>query len=55
MDGKEHKNNMNIRLYNARIMTMEEPGEIKEGELWISGNVISYVGEAKEQKEDQRK
>ena len=51
-DGKESKNNMNIRLYNARIMTMEEPGAIREGEIWISGSVISYVGKAKEQKEE---
>ena len=44
---------MNIRLYNARIMSMEEPGVITEGEIWINDNVIRYVGEAKEQEEAQ--
>ena len=35
---------MNIRLYNARIMTMEEPGVITEGEIWVNDNKICYVG-----------
>ena len=39
---------MNIRLYNARIMTMEDPGVITEGEIWVNDNVISYVGNEKE-------
>ena len=43
---------MNIRLYNARIMTMEPPGVIAEGEIWVSGNVITYVGEKKESEEE---
>lgn len=43
---------MNIRLYNARIMTMEEPGVITEGEIWVCGNTITYVGCGKEKEEE---
>ena len=43
---------MNIRLYNARIMAMEEPGVITEGEIWVKDNIISYIGEAKETMEE---
>lgn len=39
---------MKIRLYNARIMTMEEVGVITEGEVWVEGNRISYVGPERE-------
>ena len=35
---------MNIRFYNARIMTMEESGVIMEGEIWVKENRIYYVG-----------
>lgn len=35
---------MNIRFYNARIMTMEESGVIITGELWVQGNRLCYVG-----------
>ncbi|WP_099468929.1 amidohydrolase family protein [Konateibacter massiliensis] len=34
---------MNIRFYNARILTMADFSVI-EGELWVEGNKISYVG-----------
>ena len=37
---------MNTRLYNARILTMEEGSDLFEGEVWISGNTISYVGKS---------
>ena len=43
---------MNIRLYNARIMTMEEAGVITEGEVWVCGNTITYVGSGKETEEE---
>ena len=43
---------MNIRLYNARIMTMEEAGVITEGEIWVCGNTIAYVGSGKEKDEE---
>ena len=32
--------NMNIRFYNAKILTMEEPVQITEGELWVSKTTI---------------
>ncbi|MDD2978351.1 MAG: amidohydrolase [Hespellia sp.] len=35
---------MNIRIYNARILTMEENREIFEGEIQVRGNKIAYVG-----------
>ncbi|MDE7048469.1 MAG: hypothetical protein K2P25_10895 [Lachnospiraceae bacterium] len=35
---------MNIRLYNAKILTMCEDEEIFEGEVWIQGDRILYVG-----------
>ena len=43
---------MNIRFYNARILTMDEntadPFGIYEGEVWVEETRISYVGPAKE-------
>ncbi len=39
---------MKIRFYNARIMTMADGCDVKEGEIWIEGKHISYVGEARE-------
>ena len=45
---------MNLRLYNARILTMEEEKgkdcdlkEIFTGEIHIKDSVISYVGKEK--------
>lgn len=35
---------MNIRFYNARILSMKENMDITEGEVWVEGNRISYVG-----------
>lgn len=35
---------MNIRIYNAKILTMEENKSIFEGELHVKGNKITYVG-----------
>lgn len=35
---------MKIRLYNGRILTMEEPLSILEGELWIEDDKIAYIG-----------
>lgn len=37
---------MNIRIYNARILTMEDGRPLFEGELHVKGNKISYVGPA---------
>ena len=39
---------MNIRFYNARILTMEKDTPIFEGELWVSGGRILYVGDGKD-------
>lgn len=36
---------MNIRFYNARILTLVNGFDIIEGELWVEGNRITYVGE----------
>ena len=39
---------MKTRIYNARILTMEEGRDIFEGELHIEGDTIVYAGPAKE-------
>ncbi len=40
---------MNIRFYNAKILTLNENEEfgILEGELWVSGDRIIYVGDGR--------
>lgn len=37
---------MNIRLYNAKILTMEENRPVFEGEIWIKNERIVYIAEA---------
>lgn len=37
---------MNLRLYHARILTMEENSPIFIGEIWVKDEKIIYVGEA---------
>ena len=37
---------MNIRIYNARILTMEEGKPLFQGEIHVVGNRIAYVGNA---------
>lgn len=39
---------MNIRLYNARILTMEEGKDIFSGEVWVKNERIIYVGEGRD-------
>lgn len=39
---------MNTRFYNARILSMAGGYDVTEGELWVEGNRITYVGPAKE-------
>lgn len=39
---------MNIRIYNARILSMEVDCSIFYGELWVEGNRISYIGTEKQ-------
>lgn len=36
---------MNIRFYNARILTMENGFDVFDGELWVSGNRILSAGD----------
>ncbi|MGN0376218.1 MAG: amidohydrolase [Suilimivivens sp.] len=38
---------MNIRFYNARILTMEENKDIFQGEVWVKDERIVYVGDGK--------
>ena len=39
---------MNIRFYNARILSMKDGDDVYEGEVWVRGNRIDYAGPAKE-------
>lgn len=39
---------MNIRLYNARILTMERNRPVFEGEIWIRNEKIAYIAERAE-------
>lgn len=43
---------MNIRFYNARILTMEEHRPVFWGEVWVKDARIVYVGEADKLKAD---
>ena len=45
---------MNIRFYNARILTMEETKDVFQGELWVKDNLISYCGTLKDIPYDER-
>lgn len=38
---------MNIRFYNARVLTMEEGRPVFEGEVWVCGEKIVYAGDGK--------
>lgn len=35
---------MNIRIYNAKVLTMNSSTALIDGEVWVEGNRISYVG-----------
>lgn len=39
---------MNIRFYNAKILSMNGTMDIIDGELWVEDTRISYVGSAKQ-------
>ena len=39
---------MNIRLYNARILTMERDRDIFRGEIWIKNDKIAYIADEAE-------
>lgn len=40
---------MNIRFYNARVLTMADGQELFTGEVWVSDNKIAYVGDGKDE------
>lgn len=42
---------MNIRFYNARILTMEEETPLFEGEVWVKDDRILYVGDTSDLEE----
>lgn len=35
---------MNIRIYNAKVLTMNSSTELIDGEVWVKGNRIAYAG-----------
>lgn len=41
---------MNIRFYNAKILTLEDSHKFRivEGELWVKGDSIAYIGDGKD-------
>lgn len=39
---------MNIRLYNAKILTMEHNRQVFQGEVWVKNEKIAYVAERNE-------
>ncbi len=43
---------MNIRLYNAKILTMEKHKPIFEGEIWVKNEKIAYVATREELEAD---
>ena len=50
-NGKTKEKKMNIRLYNAKILSMVEGQDLFEGELWVEGSRISYIGESRSDEE----
>ena len=43
---------MNIRLYNARILTMEKNRPVFRGEIWVRNEKIVYIAEEKDLERD---
>jgi 5-methylthioadenosine/S-adenosylhomocysteine deaminase len=43
---------MNIRFYNARILTLSPNKEIVEGELWVEKDRISFIGTLSQEEGD---
>ena len=48
---------MNIRFYNAKILTLTalETFQVVEGELWVKGNTICYIGDGSDIAETMKK
>ena len=44
-----------IRLHNAKILSMVPGQEMFDGEVWVEGNRIKYVGPKKEGTFERRK
>lgn len=42
---------MNTRIYNVRILTMEDGKDIFQGEVWIKDDTITYAGPKREEQE----
>ncbi len=42
---------MNIKFYNARILTLTDQFNLVEGELWVEADRIRYIGAAKDDKD----
>lgn len=42
---------MNTRIYNVRILTMEDGKDIFQGEVWIKDDTITYAGPKREAQE----
>ena len=45
---------MKYRIYNAKVLTMEEGRDIFAGELWVEDDKITYVGPKKARKKEER-
>lgn len=43
---------MNIRFYNAAILTMEQGMKLQHGEIWVFDNLIGYIGEPSKEPEN---
>ena len=44
VDKNRKDDKMKIRIYNVRILTMEEGKGIFRGEVWVKGDTIAYAG-----------
>ena len=42
---------MKTRVYNVKVLTMEEGKDISQGEVWIQDDMITYVGPYREAQE----
>ena len=42
---------MKIRLFNAKILTMKAEEDLFDGEVWVDGSRILYVGTGEDKEE----
>ena len=45
---------MNTRFYNCRILPMADNTDCFDGEVWVVGNKIDFVGTKEEAKEEKK-